>query len=129
MHILYLVSVRVKNHLDCSIFRPSSYRETVPGCNTQEFAEKVAHLKKEIGKLDDYESLLDRHKFWIEQSIVNITEDIDTRRYLYVSHDDLVKCYGTDNTIVMINAPFNTTVTVQVSLNFCCHYMIYLTLA
>lgn len=96
-------------------FRPSTYRETVPG-NTHEFQEKVAHLKKEISRLDEYESMLDRHKLYVEQSILNVTEDIDTQRYLYVTYDDLVKCYGTENTILVINAPFNTSVGVQVSL-------------
>lgn len=75
----------------------------------------MAHLKKEISKLDEYENLLDKHRLFVEQSILNVTEDIDTRRYLYVTHEDLVQCYGTDNTIVVVNAPFNTNVAVQVS--------------
>lgn len=94
--------------------RPSTYRETIPG-NTQEFQEKVAHLKKEISKLDEYENQLDKHRLYVEQSILNVTEDIDTQRYLYVTYDDLVQCYGTDNTILIVNAPFHTSVAVQVS--------------
>lgn len=104
-------------------FRPSTYRESIPGCNTQEFAEKVAHLKKEISKLDDYENLLDRHRLWVEQSIVNVTEDIDTRRYLYVMHEDFVECFGTDNTTIVVNAPCNTNMSVQVSFLFICRYI------
>lgn len=110
-------------HLWLMIVRPSTYRETAPGCNTQEFAERVAHLKKEISKLDDYENLLDRHKLWMEQSILNVTEDIDTRKYLYLTHEDFVNCYGTDNTIIVMNTPFNTNIAVQVSFVLVCMFI------
>lgn len=108
------MSAVFKKHVTNLFFRPSTYREALPG-NTQEFQERIAHLKKEISKLDEYENLLDRHKMFVEQSILNVTEDIDTQRYLYVTHEDLVKCYGTENTILVVNAPFHTSVSVHVS--------------
>lgn len=109
-----LVMLGVRKIFLLTFFRPSTYRESIPG-NTQEFQERVAHLKKEINKLDEYEQQLDRHRLFVEQSILNVTEDIDTARYLYVTHEDLVKCYGNDSTVIVVNAPFNTNVAVQVS--------------
>lgn len=87
----------------------------MPGCESQDFTERVAHLKKEISRLDDYETLIDRHRLWIEQSIKNITEDIDTQKYLYITADDLTNCYGNENTVIVINAPYDTRMTFQVS--------------
>lgn len=93
--------------------RPFTYRDAIPGCNTHEFSERVVHLKKELTKLEEYENLLDRHRLNIEQSIKNVTEDIDTQRYLYVTEEDLVKCCGSDSTIFVINLPHAIDVTNQ----------------
>ncbi|GLV34338.1 E2F transcription factor 1 [Carabus blaptoides fortunei] len=75
-----------------------------PGCNTQEIGEKLGHLKRELLKLEDYEQTLDRHKQWIQQSITNITEDIDNNKYLYVTDSD-VSCSFSDSKVLPIQAP------------------------
>ena len=76
----------------------------------------MSNLKKEISKLDEFEQELDKHKLWIEQSIKNTTEDIQTRRYLYVNNEDLSKIYIEDNTVLVLNAPIDvTTICYQVS--------------
>jgi hypothetical protein len=38
------------------------FRGAVAGSNTQEATDRVAVLKDEIRRLDDYEKLIDRHK-------------------------------------------------------------------
>lgn len=69
--------------------------------------------------MDEFEQELDKHKLWIEQSIKNTTEDVQTRRYIYVSSQDLADVYQEDDTVVVINAPLNmTTVKYQVFYSF-----------
>lgn len=84
-----------------------SFRGAGPGCNTEELGEKLTQLKKEIARLEDYEQTLDRHKAWIQQSITNITDDIDSRQYLYVTEQDLYEMLG-ENQIIPIKAPMGT---------------------
>lgn len=86
----------------------------MPGINSQEFTDKIGDLKNEINKLEDYENLLDQQKLCLEQSIKNITDDLDTQRYLYVTADDITSFCGSDKTVISINLPANTSVTVQV---------------
>jgi hypothetical protein len=69
----------------------------------------VSNLKKEISQLDEFEQELDKHKSWIEQSIKNTTEDMQTRRYLYVNNEDLSKILYDDDTVLVLNAPINFT--------------------
>lgn len=64
-------------------------------------------MKKELSKLCDYEQELDLRRLWIEQSIRNTTEDIDTKKYLYVTSEDFLKCYDDIDTVLIINAPLN----------------------
>lgn len=64
-------------------------------------------MKIELTKLCDYEQELDLHRLWIEQSIRNTTEDLDTKKYLYVSSEDFLRCYKDSDTVLIINAPLN----------------------
>ncbi|RZC39166.1 transcription factor E2F5-like [Asbolus verrucosus] len=101
-----LIEKKSKNSIQ---WKPYTYKDALPGCNTQEFALKVTNLKKEISKLDEFEQELDKHKLWIEQSIKNTTEDMQTRRYLYVNNEDLSKIFQEDETVLVLNAPINVT--------------------
>lgn len=62
---------------------------------------------------------------WIEQSIRNTTEDLETKKYLYVTNDDFSSCYESSDTVIVVNTPINNTnVKYQVSSvtivgNFC----------
>lgn len=47
-----------------------------PGCNTREIADKLIELKAEIEELQQREQELDKHKVWVQQSIRNVTEDV-----------------------------------------------------
>ncbi|KAL3268223.1 hypothetical protein HHI36_007347 [Cryptolaemus montrouzieri] len=88
---------------------PYSYKDSLPGCNTQEFAVKVTHLKEELSKLDEYEIELDKRRLWIEQSIKNITEDIETKKLLYVTKNDLNSSFSEEETVIVVNTPLGAT--------------------
>lgn len=66
-------------------------------------------MKKEFSKLCDYEHELDLHKLWIEQSIRNTTEDLETKKFLYVTSEDFLKSYNNSDTVLIINAPINSS--------------------
>lgn len=98
--------------------RPYTYKDSIPNCNSQEIANKVLTLKSELNKLENYENLLDRHKLWIEQSIKNLTNDIDSKKYLYATREDFIECSGTNDRFIAFNAPFDTNLQIQVSSNY-----------
>ncbi|CAH1104270.1 unnamed protein product [Psylliodes chrysocephalus] len=81
----------------------------LPGTNTQEFTVKIADLKKKISKLNDYEHELDLHRLWIEQSIRNTTEDLETRKYLYVTDEDFSQRFDSNDRVVIVNTPINNS--------------------
>lgn len=101
--------------MTCCFFtysRPSSScREYPPSGNTSnsEFSVRIRKLKQELAKLDEYEHQLDLHKLWIEQSIRNTTEDLDAKKYLYLTKEDFKKCYTSDRTVFVLNTPVNHT--------------------
>ncbi|KAJ8967313.1 hypothetical protein NQ317_013782 [Molorchus minor] len=101
-----LIEKKSKNTIQ---WKPYTYKDCLPGANTQEFSLKVAQLKSELSKLSDYEHELDLHRLWIEQSIRNTTEDLETRNYLYITNEDFSKCYDDDDTVLIINTPINNT--------------------
>lgn len=53
-----------------------SPRGVGPGCNTREIADKLIELKAEIEELQQREQELDQHKVWVQQSVRNVTEDM-----------------------------------------------------
>ncbi|KAI4461000.1 transcription factor e2f [Holotrichia oblita] len=102
-----LIEKKSKNSIQ---WKPYTYKDTIPNCNSQEIANKVLNLKGELNKLENYENLLDRHRLWIEQSIKNLTDDIDSKKYLYATKEDFVECFGTNDRIIALNTPFDTNV-------------------
>lgn len=83
-------------------------KDPLPGFSSAEFTQRIVDLKRDIVKLEDYESTLDRHQLWIEQSIRNVTEDLDNTRYLYLTTDDFVRCFGKNKSVVAMNVPLNS---------------------
>eukprot|EP00061_Rhincodon_typus_P004987 g23893.t1 len=57
------------------------HRGVGPGCNTREIADKLIDLKAEIEDLDRREQELDQQRVWVQQSIQNVTDDIENSRY------------------------------------------------
>uniref|UniRef100_A0A8D2AYD5 E2F/DP family winged-helix DNA-binding domain-containing protein n=1 Tax=Sciurus vulgaris TaxID=55149 RepID=A0A8D2AYD5_SCIVU len=87
-----------------------------PGCNTQEIADKLIELKAEIEELQQREQELDQHKVWVQQSIQNVTEDVQNTVLLnphtlaYVTHEDICRCFA--DTLLAIRAPSGTSLEV-----------------
>lgn len=52
-----------------------------PGCNTREIAHKLIELKADIEDLEQREQELEQQKMWVQQSIKNVTEDVQNSRY------------------------------------------------
>ncbi|KAJ7311958.1 hypothetical protein JRQ81_006281 [Phrynocephalus forsythii] len=52
-----------------------------PGCNTREIAHKLIELKAEIEDLEQRERELEQQKMWVQQSIKNVTDDVQNSQY------------------------------------------------
>ena len=64
-----------------------------PGCNTREIAHKLIELKADIEDLEQQEQELEKQKMWVQQSIKNVTEDVQNNWLAYVTHEDICKCF------------------------------------
>uniref|UniRef100_G3TWT5 E2F transcription factor 4 n=1 Tax=Loxodonta africana TaxID=9785 RepID=G3TWT5_LOXAF len=86
-----------------------------PGCNTREIADKLIELKAEIEELQQREQELDQHKVWVQQSIRNVTEDVQNSPHTlaYVTHEDICRCFAGD-TLLAIRAPSGTSLEVPI---------------
>ncbi|NWI27803.1 E2F4 factor, partial [Sula dactylatra] len=86
-----------------------------PGCNTREIAHKLIELKADIEDLEQREQELEQQKMWVQQSIKNVTEDVQNSRYplSYVTHEDICKCF-TGDTLLAIRAPSGTRLEVPI---------------
>ncbi|NXG69633.1 E2F4 factor, partial [Baryphthengus martii] len=100
-----------------------------PGCNTREIAHKLIELKADIEDLEQREQELEQQKMWVQQSIKNVTEDVQNSQYplSYVTHEDICKCF-TGDTLLAIRAPSGTRLEVPIpeGLNGQKKYQIYL---
>ncbi|NXS96943.1 E2F4 factor, partial [Jacana jacana] len=86
-----------------------------PGCNTREIAHKLIELKADIEDLEQREQELEQQKMWVQQSIKNVTEDVQNSQYplTYVTHEDICKCF-TGDTLLAIRAPSGTRLEVPI---------------
>ncbi|XP_077166963.1 transcription factor E2F4 [Paroedura picta] len=84
-----------------------------PGCNTREIAHKLIELKAEIEDLEQRERELEQQKMWVQQSIRNVSDDVQNNRLAYVTDEDLCKCFSGD-TLLAIRAPSGTQLEVPV---------------
>ncbi|XP_066493900.1 transcription factor E2F4 [Tiliqua scincoides] len=84
-----------------------------PGCNTREIAHKLIELKAEIEDLEQRERELEQQKMWVQQSIKNVTDDVQNSTLAYVTDEDLCKCFPGD-TLLAIRAPSGTQLEVPV---------------
>ncbi|CAN2389325.1 multi-ciliated epithelial cell differentiation [Pristimantis euphronides] len=86
-----------------------------PGCNTREIADKLIDLKAELADLDQREQELDQQRIWVQQSIKNVTDDVQNTGYPspYLTHEDICRCFRGD-TLLAIKAPSGTCLEVPV---------------
>ncbi|XP_041931223.1 transcription factor E2F4 isoform X1 [Alosa sapidissima] len=78
-----------------------------PGCNTREIADRLIDLKAELVELERQELELDQQRVWVQQSIKNVTDDINNSPLAYVTHEDICSCFKGD-TLLAIRAPSGT---------------------
>lgn len=84
-----------------------------PGCNTREYSDKLYTVQEELEDLKRKEQELDQHKTWIQQSIKNVTDEVENTRLAYVTHEDICKCFKGD-TLLAIQAPSGTQLEVPI---------------
>ncbi|XP_029464608.1 transcription factor E2F4 isoform X2 [Rhinatrema bivittatum] len=84
-----------------------------PGCNTREIADKLIDLKAEISDLERREQELDQQRIRVQQSIKNVTDDVQNSRLAYVTHEDICRCFKGD-TLLAIRAPSGTRLEVPI---------------
>jgi len=89
------------------------WKGAVAGSNTPEATDRLAVLKDEITRLEDFEKVVDKHKAWVKQSIENIKEDISNYQLSYMTHQDICECFEGD-TLLAIQAPIGTQLGVEV---------------
>uniref|UniRef100_A0A6I8RIA6 E2F transcription factor 4 n=1 Tax=Xenopus tropicalis TaxID=8364 RepID=A0A6I8RIA6_XENTR len=89
-----------------------------PGCNTREIADKLIDLKAELADLEQREQELDQQRVWVQQSIKNVTDDVQNTGYpfAYLTHEDICRCFRGD-TLLAIRAPSGTCLEVPVPEN------------
>ncbi|NWH66067.1 E2F4 factor, partial [Geococcyx californianus] len=92
-----------------------------PGCNTREIAHKLIELKADIEDLEQREQELEQQKMWVQQSIKNVTEDVQNSRYPLLNHHQNSLCslsadqsVFTGDTLLAIRAPSGTCLEVPV---------------
>ncbi|KAG8562203.1 hypothetical protein GDO81_015616 [Engystomops pustulosus] len=84
-----------------------------PGCNTREIADKLIDLKAELADLEHQEHELDQQRIWVQQSIKNVTDDVQNTGLAYLTHEDICRCFRGD-TLLAIKAPSGTCLEVPV---------------
>ncbi|XP_072943744.1 transcription factor E2F5 isoform X2 [Epargyreus clarus] len=82
-----------------------------PDCNSSAVGEKVTLLRKQIGRLEEHEKLLDKQMHWIEQSIKNILDDSDSESLSYVTESDVKQCFP-NNQVIVLEAPLGADLSV-----------------
>ncbi|XP_063359723.1 transcription factor E2F4-like [Cydia amplana] len=83
-----------------------------PDGNASDIGEKVMQLRRQIGRLEEHEELLDKQIHWIEQSIKNVLEDIDNEPLVYVRKNDIEQCYE-ESQVLVLEAPIGASLAVQ----------------
>ncbi|PZC82827.1 transcription factor E2F5 [Helicoverpa zea] len=82
-----------------------------PDCKTTDIGQKVMVLRKQIGRLDEHERLLDKQLHWIEQSIKNVLDDTDNSDLCFVSDKDIHDCFE-DSQVLVLEAPLGADLSV-----------------
>ncbi|CAD0196651.1 unnamed protein product [Chrysodeixis includens] len=91
-----LIEKRSKNSIQ--------WKGTGPDCNTSDIGDKVILLRRQIGRLDEHERLLDKQLHWVEQSIKNVLDDNDNKECCFVTDKDIQDCF-VDSQVLVIEAP------------------------
>ncbi|CAK1582131.1 unnamed protein product [Parnassius mnemosyne] len=83
-----------------------------PDCNTTDIGERVTLLRRQIGRLEEHEILLDKHLHYIEQSIKNVMDDADNEALTYVTESDVKQCFK-DSQVLVLEVPLGANLAVS----------------
>ncbi|XP_068629781.1 transcription factor E2F4 [Battus philenor] len=72
-----------------------------PDGTTTDIGEKVTKLRRQIGRLEEHELLLDKQLHYIEQSIKNVMDDTENGELCYVTENDIKNCFKGDQILVL----------------------------
>ncbi|KAM3963567.1 transcription factor E2F4 [Aphomia sociella] len=84
-----------------------------PDCDTHDIGAKVTSLRRQIGRLEEHEKLLNSQLHWIEQSIRNVVDDMDNQDSIYVTENDISKCFD-DNQVIILESSLGTDISAAV---------------
>uniref|UniRef100_A0A8C5QX04 Lactate dehydrogenase D n=1 Tax=Leptobrachium leishanense TaxID=445787 RepID=A0A8C5QX04_9ANUR len=76
-----------------------------PGCNTREIADKLIDLKAELADLEQREQELDQQRMWVQQSIRNVTDDVQNTGYPFHVGDTLLAIRAPSGTCLEVPVP------------------------
>ncbi|KAJ8722863.1 hypothetical protein PYW07_004043 [Mythimna separata] len=82
-----------------------------PDCKTSDIGQKVIVLRRQLGRLDEHEKILDNQLHWIEQSIKNVLDDTDNNDLCFVSDKDIKECFD-DSQVLVLEAPLGANLSV-----------------
>ncbi|KAI8435204.1 hypothetical protein MSG28_003561 [Choristoneura fumiferana] len=82
-----------------------------PDGNASDIGEKVTKLRRQIGRLEEHEELLDKQIHWIQQSIKNVLQDMDNEPLLYVKQNDVEQLFD-ESQVMVLEAPIGATLAI-----------------
>ncbi|CAG5012131.1 unnamed protein product [Parnassius apollo] len=98
-----LIEKRSKNSIQ--------WKGVSPDCNTTDIGERVTLLRRQIGRLEEHEILLDKYLHYIEQSIKNVMDDVDNEALTYVTESDIKQCFK-DSQVLVLEVPLGANLAV-----------------
>ena len=81
-----------------------------PFSNSKPVKLKLAKMRNDNERLEKLERTLDQYRFYMEQSLKNLTDDLDSEKLMYVSQSDTAKCFPSNETVIAIESPIGTKV-------------------
>ena len=76
------VRLFVKNSVSYGSNKPFiQCRGAGPSANSRECTDRLDSLREEMVMLEQQEAILDQHKQWVQQSIHNITDEVNNHKY------------------------------------------------
>ncbi|VDN21317.1 unnamed protein product [Dibothriocephalus latus] len=84
-----------------------TFRGGSAATNGPDIQARLDELQAEVEYLENLEKKVDEHRSKVLQSLQNVQEDLDNRKYSYVTHQDLMSVFH-DRTLLVIRAPEGT---------------------
>ncbi|KAL4714183.1 hypothetical protein ACJJTC_008537 [Scirpophaga incertulas] len=80
------------------------WKGVAPDGSTSSIGERVTLLRRQIGRLEEHEQLLNKQLHWMGQSIKNVIDDIDNKPLVYVTEKDVTQCFE-NSQVLVVQAP------------------------